>query len=180
MFALNMQDSTTTHEHFQLRARGQEVGQVWGCREDLLEIVEDEQQVLTTKRDFEQIEEGLSYRFFESERLRDAGHDQAGIADGSERDEKDTIGEVGEEVSGDLESEASFADAASPGEGHQAHLWTMQESTDSRYFLLAPDQWGHLRGQVMRRAAFRLGWLWRGKYVNVVLHGQKLSTATTA
>ncbi len=45
MFTLDMQYGTTGHQQFQVGARGQQTGQVRGCRQDLFEVVENEQQM---------------------------------------------------------------------------------------------------------------------------------------
>ena len=52
----------------------------------------------------------------EPERLDDSGNDQIRIADGSQRDEANTVGKVSQEVSGDLQRKACFADAAGASE----------------------------------------------------------------
>ncbi len=72
VFALDVQHGTAGDQHFQLRARGQQVGQVRGCWQNLLEIVEDEQQVLVFQEGFQQVQQGARSALFEVERLGDA------------------------------------------------------------------------------------------------------------
>ncbi len=60
--------------------------------------------------------------FFDPECLGDGSNDQVSIANGSQRDEADPISKLIEQVSGYLEPQARFADAAGACEGHQAHL----------------------------------------------------------
>ncbi len=84
VFPLDVQHGTAGDQHFQLKARGQQVGQVRGCRQNLLEIVEDKQQALVSQESFEEVQQGSGPALFDVEDLGDGGHDQIGIADGSE------------------------------------------------------------------------------------------------
>ncbi len=43
MFALNVQGGAAGYQEGEVRATGQQVGQMWGGCEDLLEVVEQEQ-----------------------------------------------------------------------------------------------------------------------------------------
>src|SRR5207248_2287859 len=157
------------HEDGEVWATGQQVGQVRGGWQDLLEIVEQEQHVFITERGFEQIEQGPRCSLFEIEGLGDGGDDQGGVAEGGERNEVDAIGKVSEQVGGDLQGQAGFAAAAGAGEGEEADLGATQEGTDSRYLMLAPKEGRELCGQVMSRGAAKLDQLWQGQYVYVVL-----------
>src|SRR6266705_2708290 len=171
VFALDMQCAATRDQHLQLRAKGEEFGQPGGCRHYLLEVIKEEQQVLVSQEGFEEVQQGLRFALFDLKCLGDGGKKQIGVADGSEQNEGDAVSELVEQVSGDLESEAGFADTTGAGEGHETHVWSTQQGTGCRHFLLAPDQGCELRGQVVLRSEFRLGWLPRGQFDDVVLHG---------
>src|SRR5215471_15694095 len=124
LFPLDMEHRTAGHADGEMRATGQQVGHVWSCRQDLLEVVEYEQHVFVLQEGFEESHKRQCPVLFDFERLSDGGNDQVGVADRSQLDERDAIGKVVEELSGDLQNQAGFADTASPGEGHQTHLWT--------------------------------------------------------
>src|SRR5690348_1788458 len=82
-----------------------------------------------SERGFQEVQQRLSSGVLESERLGDGGNDQVGIADGSQRDEAHPVGKVSQQVRGDLQRQACFADAAGASEGQQAHLWSAQQTT---------------------------------------------------
>ena len=54
-------------------------------------------------------------------RLGDGGEDQRRVADGSEIDEDDAVGEVQRQVGSDLQGQAGLADTAGTGERQHAH-----------------------------------------------------------
>src|SRR6266566_8960651 len=83
MFALDMQGGATGDQELESRTEGQQVRQVWGCWQDLLEVVEHEQQVLVHQKSFEQVQQGSRSALFDAECLSDGGNEQFGIADGS-------------------------------------------------------------------------------------------------
>src|SRR6266567_3562998 len=135
-------------------------------------------QELVHQKSFEQVQQGSRSALFDAKCLGDGGNNQVGVADGSERDKRDTVSEIVEHVGGDLEGEAGFADTAGAGEGHETHVWASQEGTSCCHLLLAADQRGELREQVVRRGACRLGWLSRRKYEELVLHNRLLPTTS--
>src|SRR5216683_6102285 len=84
VFPLDVQGGTAGHEDAQVGATGQQVRQVWGRWQDLLEVVEQEQQALVSQEGFEEVQQGSRSAIFDAERLGDGGHNQAVVADGSE------------------------------------------------------------------------------------------------
>ena len=132
-----------------MRATGQQVGQVRGGCQDLLEVVEQEQHVFLTERGFEQIEQEPRCSLFEIEALGDGGHDQGGVADGGERNEVDAIGKISEQHSGDLEGETSFAHATGASKREQANFGAAQEVLHGCDFLLSSEEWSKLDRQVV-------------------------------
>jgi hypothetical protein len=114
VFASKVEGGTTGYQDGEVWATGQQVGQVWSGWQDLLEVVEQEQQVFGMERGFEQIEQGPRCGLFEIEGSGDGGDDQSGVTDGSERNKGDAIRKISEQLSGDLEGEARFADASRP------------------------------------------------------------------
>src|SRR5437588_5052927 len=103
--------------------------------------------------------------FFDPERLGDSGDNQVRIANGSQRDEADTVGKVIEQVSRYLQAQACFADTAGTRQGHKAHLWLLQKGTCRLYLLFSSNQWGELCRQVVVPGKVPLSW----KLVEVIV-----------
>jgi hypothetical protein len=165
VFPLDVQGGATGDQDAEVWATGQQVRQLWCRWQELLEVVEQEQQVLVSQKCFEEVQQGSRSTLFEVERLGDGGHNQVGAADRSERDKGDTVSEIIKQVGGDLESKAGLADTTGAGKGHKTDVGAAQEGTGCRHLVLAPDEGGELRGQIVLRPGFRLGWLPRRKYV---------------
>src|SRR6266566_873498 len=87
--------------------------------------------------------------FLDPQGLSKSGNDQIGIANGSQWDEADAVRIVIEQVSRHLQTQARFADTAYTREGHQAHLWALQEGPHLRHLLPASNQGGELRRQAV-------------------------------
>src|SRR5262249_1755362 len=83
LFALDMQGGAAGHQELEVRTEGQEVRQLWGCWQELLEVIEHEQQVLVHQKSCEQVLQRSRSALFDAECLSDGGNDQVGIADGS-------------------------------------------------------------------------------------------------
>ena len=72
--------------------------------------------------------------------MRDGRDDEGGIANGSEGDNVNAIGEVVHQIPGDLEREARFAHASRAGEGEQADVWAQEQSVDRLHLVLTANQ----------------------------------------
>ena len=129
MFAIQVQCSAAGDQQLEVRADLQEFRKLRCCHHHLLEVVEHEQQVLVSQEGFEEVQQGLCCGLFEVEGLGDGGDDQIRITDGGQRDEGDTIRKVVEEVGGDLEGKACFANAAGARQDEETDVWAKQEST---------------------------------------------------
>jgi hypothetical protein len=62
------------------------------------------------------------------------------VSDRRKRNEAGSIGEVVQDPSRDLHSQAGFSDAAGPGERHEARGATAEKRSDVSDFSLPPDQ----------------------------------------
>jgi hypothetical protein len=74
--------------------------------------------------------------------LGDDGQDQVLVTDGGKWDEIDPIDEVIGQISGDLYSQAGFANPTSTRQSEEANVRTLQEATDRRLLLLPPNEGG--------------------------------------
>ena len=93
----------------------------------LLEVVQQQQELLPVQGCFQQIEQGLICDFFDVECLGNGGHDEFGIADGSQVHEIHPIGEQVTEFCCYLQTQAGFAYATRSRQGQQPYLFTLQE-----------------------------------------------------
>ncbi len=98
---------------------------------------------------FEKVKKQSLSDFFDPERLGNGWNDQVRIANGSQGDEADAVDKVIKQVSRYLQTQARFADTAYTREGHQAHLWALQEGPHLRHLLPASNQGGELRRQAV-------------------------------
>jgi hypothetical protein len=103
-----MERLTARREELQQRRRGEEIRQLVGRREQMLEVVEHDERLRTAKVIGE-----ITAR---ARRLLDGGHDQPGIAQRLQRDPVDAAREVGLDVVRELEREPRLARAARSGE----------------------------------------------------------------
>jgi hypothetical protein len=73
--------------------------------------------------------------------------DLVGVLDGGQLDEPDAVGELIEQIGGDLHGKAGLAGAAGAGEGEQ--MRGAQEALDLVHLLLPADEGGELDGEVI-------------------------------
>ena len=67
-----------------MRATGKQVCQLWGCWQELLEVIDHEQQVFVFQEGFEYVHERQRSALLDFERLCDGGNDQRRVVDRSE------------------------------------------------------------------------------------------------
>ena len=95
LLARDVEDRPARDEHLDVRRGAQQVGDDRGGRDDLLEVVEDEQEALVAQPVGERIRRSAGRR---SRRARptagDPGRDEHRVADRLERHEEDAVGEV--------------------------------------------------------------------------------------
>src|SRR5260370_25153863 len=91
VLTVHMQRGTARDQNGEVRTTRQEIGQMWCCRQDLLEVVEEEQQVLVTEEGFQEGDERSSADLFDAKRLSSGRGDQGGRADGSQGDQRNPI-----------------------------------------------------------------------------------------
>ena len=94
VFALDVQPGAARYQEFEPGAGGQEGGQLRGCWQDLLKVVEHEQQVLVLERGFQQVQGRLGTGLFESKGPSDGRNDQLWVTDGGKGDEVDAIDKI--------------------------------------------------------------------------------------
>ena len=72
--------------------------------------------------------------------MSDGSNHECRIADGSEGDHVNTIGEVMHQVPSDLEREARFAHASRAGEGEQVDIWAQEQCLESLHLVLTANE----------------------------------------
>ena len=140
MLSRDPQQRPAGHQQRDVRAAGDHLDQDRPSREDVLEVVQDQQGVAVAER-AQEVD-----RLLDAERLGDAGRDAVGVADGSEVDERDLV-EARVEFGRNPNREPGLAHTTGPGERDQAHGAVQDEGPDAGRFLFPSDH----RGQVRRR-----------------------------
>jgi hypothetical protein len=96
--------------------------------------------MLLAQRCLHKVEQGAVFGFLVAKGLGNRGNNQGGIAQGSQGDETDAIGEVIAQFGSDAERHPGFANATCARERHQARLWPSQERTGRCHFPFAPNE----------------------------------------
>jgi hypothetical protein len=136
----DVQGDPTGDEHGQIGAFLDERGDVDRRRNDLLEIVEDEENVLAAQRGRQTLE-GRSVRCFtETECIGDGPKNPRRIANRRQRYEVDAIRKPADQVRGDLERQARLADPRWPGHRDQAYRRIEELRTRLRPLVLPTDK----------------------------------------
>jgi hypothetical protein len=82
------------HQHGQARARGQQLPDASGCRDHLLEVVEDHQHATAVDGSQQTVPRRALVPRPDPQRLGDGRDDQLGLADRRERHERDAVREL--------------------------------------------------------------------------------------
>ena len=128
--------------------RSDESGNVWGCVEKVLEVVEDQQHLAGG----EVVGQGLgqrSPRYSRSPECRAiAPVTKGGIGQGGKLDEEDAVIEGGKQLGSGREREAGLADTAGTSEGHDPDLCQGEQGGELGDVFGASDEGSERGGQV--------------------------------
>src|SRR6266566_10150769 len=127
MFTVYMQHRAAGYQNLEVGTCCQQLRKPRCGHQHLLKVVEQQQQLLVFQVCFQEVEHRLIANLFGSKFLSDSGNDQVRIADGGQRNEADTVGEVIEQVARDLQAQVSFADTTRACESHEARFRSKQE-----------------------------------------------------
>ena len=116
VFGTQAQHFSTRNQDLDIRAGFQQLCKQCRRRDDMLEVVQEQEPPLVALGGLEPFQQRLRSAFRESHAVRDGRNDEAGIADGSEGNNVNAIGEVVYQFPSDLEREARFAHASRAGE----------------------------------------------------------------
>ena len=131
-----------------MRAAGQQLPEVAGDIEHLLQVVQDEQPAAAVKLLDQDLQGRVRPRQAGPHRPGDAGQDLLAPGGRFQRDEHDLIEAVTQPFA-DGQRQAGLADPPRSGEGHQPHLGPAQQPGDLVDGLLPP----HQRGGANRQSA---------------------------
>ena len=118
VLAGDVQRRAARDEQVQLRRRGQQPGDVAGCVEQLLEVVEHEQQRPVGQRARERLDV-VACSGREPEGLRNGRQDELRVDDRPERYEVGAAGELRLQIARNLLRDPRLADASGAGQRHQ-------------------------------------------------------------
>jgi hypothetical protein len=100
----------------------QQLSQPGGSREDVLDVVQDEEQLALCQVRLEALEQKGALQILEPELLPNRREDSIGIADRGQIDEDDPVSEVGADLAADLEDQTGLADTTWTSKGEQPDL----------------------------------------------------------
>ncbi len=147
--ASHMQHLATRRHYLELWAGSQQLCYLYPCSYHLLKVIQQQQRLLLEQLLPQAFKPGQAGCLPDVERLGDGGYDERGVADGSQVHEEHSIGKAIAQLGCHLQAQARLACAARTCQGEQAHILAAQQTLDGAQFLLAPDEWCELGGQVV-------------------------------
>src|SRR5213593_2069762 len=104
-----MQHFTAGDKYLQFGARLQQFGEQRCCCDHLLKVIERQQEMPGAEVSFQEFDQRCASHVFQADGLGISGNHQVRIMNGSKRNKMDTISEMLDKFSCDLQSEAGFA-----------------------------------------------------------------------
>src|SRR3712207_5588221 len=123
-----------------MRSGGEELSDERDGREDLLEVVQDEQKLSVPHVLLQEVFERHVPALPQAERARDLRIEEVGIGYGSEGHEEDAVLEVLQHVGGGLQGEPGLARTSRPRQREQAYLFLSQPPADLPSLPLPSDE----------------------------------------
>ncbi len=142
----------------QLGAGGQQLGHQRRGREDLLEVVEEQQRAGRRRNAARPSATDGRANLAHTERLRDGGGDEAGRRPGPAGRTRRPSAKSAASVGRRRQGQAGLADAAGAGQGQEADVAAAQQVADRGDLPLPADQRRHRRRQPGRPGRSRFGW----------------------
>ena len=96
----------------QPRAALDQTGHLRSGRHDLLEVVEEQERLLVADQRDDALAERPPLGLLHVQRVRESGEELRGVGDVGQRDERDTVQELGREQPAELDDDARLSDAA--------------------------------------------------------------------
>ena len=119
--------------------------------EHVLEVVEDQEHAALAEMVVQRLLQGAAARGFDAERLADRRHDERGVVDAAERDERDAVRELLHQLAADLEREARLAAAAGARQRHEPRVGAQEQLAHVVHLPRAADDRRRRLGQVRVR-----------------------------
>ena len=120
----------------------QEVGELVGSRDNVLEIVEDQQDSLTTESQFQALGAGAISSLTDTDHAGNRRYDEIRIGNSRKGDQADAVREVPAQRMRDLEGKARLPDPTSPCQCHEKQIIPGKQTPDIVEFALSPNQRG--------------------------------------
>ncbi len=127
---------------------GEQRGQRWPRRNDLLQVIEEQQDPRIAEGIVQAGDQGARSGVGQPKCVGDRRDDQCGLTDRGQAHECDPAGKVGVEPLCRPDRQPGLAHASRSGQGQQPHAGSPQQRLDLRDFLRPPDQgrqWGRQR-----------------------------------
>jgi hypothetical protein len=156
MLALQVERHPAGDQHRELRTIRQQIRHIARRRDDLLEVVQQQQRLPWPQNIAQHLPNGTTPRILQPEGLRDGWDDQRRIGQAREADEPDAIGELLHQFRRNLQAQPCLARAADSGECHQPHPVAPQQIDHAPHGLFPPDERSGLHRQIVGMAVERL------------------------
>ena len=127
-----------------------QTGHLRSGRHDLLEVVQEQERLLVSDQRGDAFAERPSLGFLHVQRVRERGEKLRRIGDVGQRDERDTVQELGREQPAELDDDARLSDTA--GTRDRDNPMFVRQLDEGRQVVGAADQWSGRVGQVARQA----------------------------
>ena len=147
LLARHMQDGAAGHDRLDVRRGAEQIGDDRSGRDDLLEIIEDEQKSFVAQPVGERLGDRSRAPLGDADGRGDPRRDQHRVTDGLERDEEDAVGEVVRSAGRQLQRQARLPGPARAGEGEQPGRG--EQSGRLGELGVAADEGGQLGGEVV-------------------------------
>jgi hypothetical protein len=131
-------------------AAGQQLAQVAGRIQHLLQVVQDEQPAVVPQLLHQRLKRRVRPSKVGPHCPADAGQDLLGLGDCRQRHEHDIGIEAVSHALGCGCHQAGLTDPTGPGQGHQPHVGSVEQTRHLADGLLPPDQRGRFHGQRTR------------------------------
>jgi hypothetical protein len=138
----------TRDQHRELRAGREEVGDHGRGRQDLLEVVEQQQDRSRPQVLLDGVHDRAVIDVPHAEDLRDGRRHERRVRDRGQLDQEHPMLEVVQEVGGDLEAQARLPRPARPRERHEPRA-VLEQPADLGQLAFPPQQRGRVGGEIV-------------------------------
>src|SRR5262249_21921944 len=129
------------------RGGGEQLGDLWGGTQDMLEVIEDEQQIACCQILADAIQAQMCAEVTQAQGTSDGWNNVGRAESGTQVDKRNPMLERVDQTGGNCERQPGLARATSANQREQAGLRAEQQRTDVGHLVVASNQGCRLRRQ---------------------------------